>query len=361
MSLRYIDSFDHYDTNAIVSKWNHMTTTIGRTVTIEAGAGRNSTQCMRFSGTSANSATVMKSFDAQAAWCVGFALKIPAAPIGLTPIIQFNLIDTVQCALCVDTSNHLAICRGTITTVTGGTSSNTLTPGTWYYVEIVVKPVDSVAADSCYVNVDGVTWATVAAGQDLKAHLTLGGADSIVFQGIKASANTDIDDLYVCDDQAGATGPFGNSMIQVLHPDTDSFEGYSDWTASTGTWYTCLDEAIANGDTDYVYCATSGAPATPDIVQMVEMSNLTYTPAAITGLQWNMYARKSDAGYRFIRRFARSHTGGATSVGAVDHSLGIDYQFYTEVFEGDPCNASTAWSRTLVDNFEAGMVLHAFG
>lgn len=359
MSLRFIDSFDHYATASIPSKWTYVLQGTGAT-TIAAGSGRNGTQSLHFPS-GGTSPTVTKTFDGnQTAWVVGFAMKLSALPGAYAPILTFLQAQLQQCTLGINSTGTLDLRRGLNTAVTGGASTNTISTGTWYYVETAVKPTTSVAASSCYVNVGGVNWLTVTAGQSLQA-ASGPGASAFTITTPIGTGTMDIDDLYVCDDQAGATGPFGNCMVQVLYPDTDSFVGYSDWTASTGTWYTCLDEAIANDDADYVYCATTGAPATPDIVQMVEMSQLTYSPAAITGIQWNMYARKSDAGYRFLRRFVRSHSGGATSTGTTDYSVGIDYRTFSEAFDGDPCNGGAAWTRTLVENFEAGMVLHAYG
>lgn len=357
MALRYIDSFDHYTTAALPSKWNYTTAGSGSApATIAAGAGRNGTQCLRFTNTLGN---CLRVFDTQAGWCVGLAVKLATLAAGPAAVVRFNRAGALTCNLSIDATGHLILYKAINTAVTGGTSTNTLSTGTWYYIEVAVKPTTSVAANSCYVNVDGVTWATVAAGQNLQG-ATASGADSITIYGAGGIGNFDVDDLYICDDQAGATGPFGNTMVQCLYPSADGTT--NDWTASTGSRYACVNEATVNDDTNYVYYATTGGATTLDAVQLFGMQDMTYTPAAITGIQWNCYGRKGDAGYRFVKRVIRSNATTSTNpVVNYTNTFGLDYQTFSEVLETDPCNSNAAWTRTSIDALEAGFDLYAFG
>lgn len=358
MSLRYLDSFDHYDTAALTAKWNVVTTAAGTSQTaIVASGGRNGSQCMRLPTGGAGLA--WKVLDFQQTWCIGFAFKTSVLPSSAYAVFfEWTSGQQVQCSLGMNSSHQLEVRRGGATAITGGTSTNTVTTGTWYYVEFGVTISASIPASTCYVNVNGVNWITVPAGQNLEGDGITAGADGFAFVGISGS-DLDFDDLYVCDAQTGLTGPLGNMMVQTLYPDLISY--VNNWTASTGSLSECVDDTIVNGDTDYVYYPTTGAPATPDAIQLFEMSNMTYTPSAFYGVQWNCYARKSDAGYRFLRRYFSSNLNNVTSEGTTDHSLGIDYQFYIETFDGDPRNSGAAWDRTTVDSLEAGMNLHAFG
>lgn len=357
MSLRYLDSFDHYDTAALTAKWNVVTTAAGTSQTaIVASGGRNGSQCMRLPTGGAGLA--WKVLDFQQTWCIGFAFKTSVLPSSAYAVFfEWTSGQQVQCSLGMNSSHQLEVRRGGATAITGGTSTNTVTTGTWYYVEFGVTISASIPASTCYVNVGGVNWITVPAGQNLEGDGITAGADGFAFVGISGS-DLDFDDLYVCDAQAGATGPFGNMMVQCIYPNADG--ATNDWTASTNSRSSCVDEALANGDTDYIYYATTGGATTLNAVQLFDMQNLTYTPTAITGIQWNCYARKSDAGYRYIERVIRSNATTNANT-ATNNSLGIDYQTFTDVLETDPCNSNAAWNRTSVDALQAGVILSAFG
>lgn len=348
MALRFIESFDHYPTANLGTKWNM----VGTTYAIGA-TGRNGSNAFRTTGNTAAQSALGKAFDSQSTWSVGFAFKIEAAPGGSVPVV--TLFDTVianaQCSLTINADRTLAVCRGTSTAITGATSTNVIATNTWYYVEWLVTISDSISAGTCLVNVDGVNWITVPATSDTKA-LTTSTASVVRWVGCNNTA-TNYDDIYICDGSGGLIGPFGNTMVTKVLPDSDGT--FNEWVASAGSRYACVNEASADGDTSYCAATTSASlgitQAANGLVQTFGLANLGWNPAAISGIQWNCALRKEDAGAYLAQRVLRSN---ATTATGTNLAIPTNYVNFTECFETDPCDSNAAWTVTKINNLEIG-------
>lgn len=341
MTLKFIDGFDHYSTSELLAKW----TASSGTVAISSGAGRNGTGALQAPSASSAAATVTKTLAAaSAAFVIGFAFNPSALPTSAREILTLFDAGSVQVDVRLNPDATLSVTRAG-TALTSGTSSLSLSLNAWAYIEFKVTIADSIAANSCKVNVNGVNWINVATGQDTKAtanasanHLRLGPNG-----GFPGSTTWKYDDLYVCDQSGSVNNDFlGDVRVETLLP---SGAGNStQWTPSAGSNYQCVDENPPNGDTDYV----SSSFATN--VDTYAMGNLSTSPSSIKGVQTNLYARKDDAGAHSIAAVVRS--GGTDYAGATT-AVGDTYAFLSEIREADPAT-SAAWTAAGVNAMQCG-------
>lgn len=339
MSLRFLDSFDHYGTADLNKKW----TTVTNSPTIQSGQGRNGTNSLRCG----NTASVSKTLDAQPTWAVGMSFRNTLL-LQDSLILQFFDAATIQCGLRLNTDGTLSVVRGTGTTVAGGTSSagNFLVANTVYHVEMKVTIADAISAGSCVVRVNGLTWITVTTGEDLKS--TANATANIIRVGSSLNlGNCDIDDVYICDGTGSANnGLLGDVMVSVLRP---SGAGNSTgWTPSAGSNYQNVDETTSDGDTTY------NSTATPGAVDLYALDDLAANPGAIKGLQWNAMIRKDDASSYVLNRVIR--TGGVDYTGSTSIAPNTTYVNYHEIFDVNP-GTSAAWTKSEVDALQAGVKL----
>lgn len=348
MSLRFMDSFDHYATADILKKW----TSTANSPTIQSGGYHGSTGCLKMTS---STVSVSKKLDNQQSWTVGFALKT----FGYTSNnVILSLVDsassTTQCSLLLLRNGVLQICRGTGTAVTGGKSTLALKACNWYWIEFHVTIADSITANSCAVWVNDYPWATVATGQDLKAHATTTTADTINLFGVPGTVGGQniayFDDVIICDGQAGLYFPIGHSYVDILYPTADGT--INDWTASTGGRSSCVDEASQNGDTDYISASTAGN------VQLFNVSDVGHSLSWCDGIQVNSYARSDSANtyihYPLIRSNATTYA--MTTQAFTASTTYVDYR---GILETDPTNSNASWTGSVLDALEAGVKLQS--
>jgi len=334
MALRFADSFDHYATADVLTKWTSMVATpaIGAT-------GRNSTSGVRLN---ASGTTMTKTIDSQATWFIGFAFKVGTAPAATAAILQ--IIDDVT--LHVD----LRLSAGGILSVTRngtnlGTGTAVLAVGTYYYIEIKVTISDTVGV--AVVKVNGVTDINLSS-QDTRNGANAS-ADRIRLVGIVAT--TDFDDFYVCDATGSApTNDFlGDVRVETILPSGNGNSSVlvgSDGNSTDN--YLLVDETAPNSDTDYVESSTVGDKDT------YVYGNVTPTTGTVYGVQVLPFAKKTDAGARSIVSVARLS---ATEVDSTDKTLNTTYGYLPDIREAKP--GGGVWSITDVNNAEFGVKVTA--
>jgi hypothetical protein len=337
MTLRFVDSFDHYATADLGLKYS----STASSPTISAGNGRRSTACLRM-GSSVGSVT--RVLDSQSTWIVGFAFRIPSLPGGDTSFLLFQDAGSAQLELVVRADGTLRATRnGTLL----GTSSNSLAAATTYYIETKVLVHNSTGTFEVRVNGSSTGWIALT-GQDTQntANAT---ANTIVIEGVVS--NTDYDDLYICDGTGSANNNFlGDVRVDCYLPSGNGNSSQLVGSDSNSTDnYLLVDEASQNGDTDYVHSATSGQKDT------YAFTDMSHTPASIFGVQVNMVAKKDDSGNRSICSVTRS--GGSDTDGTTQ-ALGTTYSDYREISETDP-NTAAAWTRTDLNSAEFGVKVAA--
>lgn len=344
MSLRFVDSFDHYATANLAEKWTAVTSTPA----ISAGNGRRGTQSFRPSTGHA----ITKTIDSQATWCIGFALRYTTLPIGACGVFALLDAGTVQVDLRVNGDGTLSVTRNG-TAVTGGTSSGALTTGAYHYIEYRVTISSSVSANAWQVDVDGVNVITVTAGQSSKntANATANGFKlGNAATGGSTVGTLDFDDLYACDGQGSVNnGSFlGDVAVSVLYP--ASAGNYAQWTPDSGSNYARVDETLCDGDSSYVETGTAGN------LDSYTFGNLGGSPSSIFGVQWCAESRKTDASTYNVRRHFRS--GGTDYVDSNDISLPSSYSIAQKVLETNPAT-SAAWTVSDLQGSEWGIKLNS--
>src|SRR5215510_4616722 len=107
---------------------------------------------------------------------------------------------------------------------------------------------------------------------------------------------------------------------------------------------TQVSEALANGDTDYVY------DSTVNDADLYDMADVPVTPFAIIGVVAKIYAKKSDAGTRQGQILFKS---GGTQVAGVDTLLSTTYTYLSLVQAADPATGTT-WTLAGVNACQVG-------
>lgn len=339
MTLRFVDSFDHYATADLGLKYS----STGGSPAISAGNGRRSTACLRISSTAYS---VTRVLDSQSTWIVGFSFRMAALPSGDTSFLLFQDAGSAQLEVVARADGTLRASRsGTVL----GTSSSSLAAATTYYIETKVVIHNSTGTFEIRVNGSSTGWIALS-GQDTQntANAT---ANTIVIEGATSGGNTDYDDLYICDGAGSANNNFlGDVRVDCYLPNGNGNSSQLVGSDSNSTDnYLLVDEASQNGDTDYVQSATAGQKDT------YAFTDMSHTPTSIFGVQVNMVAKKDDSGNRSICSVTRS--GGSDTDGATQ-ALGTTYSDYREISETDP-NTAAAWTRTNLNSAEFGVKVAA--
>lgn len=340
MTLRFVDSFDHYASADLLLKW---ASTVGTAPTI-AAVGRRGSSGLRISG--GTSSSIIKTLDPHATWTMGFALNVSAAPISASRLVVAMDAGTEHLRLRLNTDGTISVLRGGSTVLS--TSGVSLSFGGFSYLEWTFTINDTTGSYDVRLNGSSITSGT---GVD-----TRNGANSTVNQiqlrGADSPAgNWDFDDIYMCDGAGSVNNSFlGDVRVDCYMPNGNGNSSQlmgSDGNSTDN--YLLVDEASQNGDTDYVQSATVNQKDTYAIADM------SHTPSSIFGAQINMIAKKDDSGTRSICAVTRS--GGSDTDGA-NQALSTSYLCYREIRETDP-NTAAAWTRTNLNNAEFGIKVAA--
>ncbi|HEY7034687.1 MAG TPA: hypothetical protein VH482_25335 [Thermomicrobiales bacterium] len=111
----------------------------------------------------------------------------------------------------------------------------------------------------------------------------------------------------------------------------------------------CVSEAVANGDTDFVFSSNVND------ADLYDMDDLPFTPQAIIGVVSKMYVKKSDAGSRSGQVLVKS---GTTQVAGTDTVLGTTYTYIAKVDTVDPATG-VAWTIPAVNAIQVGQKVTA--
>lgn len=334
MSLLFIDGFDHYATADGLKKWN----AFGTGVSIASSSGRRGGGALNLNG---STRFVDKTLAATYSTLIaGFAMDV----LGGNGGAFLKLLDgsTVHVSLVLTATNAIAAYRGDVATLLG-TSANAVVPASGYcYVEAKVLISDTVGTVD--VKVNGVSVLSLSS-QDTR---NAGNASVTGFRLIGESAGSNFDDLYVCDTSGSTNNGFlGDCRIDTIYP--NGAGNYTQFTPSTGSNYTCVDETAPN-TTDYVDGSTVGDR---DSYAMGNLSALA--SQTVYGVQVNAAILKDDAGSKSAATFVRSSSTNGDGAGT---ALGTSQVYISQVFETDP-NGSIAWTESSVNAMEAGVKVTA--
>lgn len=348
MALRFCDSFDHYVTADLNSKY----TTVTGAGVISAGNGRNSTAGFR---TSNHNNALTKTIDAQATWIVGFAMRINALPSSTQGALM-TLMDgaIVHVTLQINPSGLLEVRRGTNAGTLLATGSTVLATNTFYYIEMKITISDAAGAVVIHINSVAETLTFVSGTATTQDTRNAGNASANIIAfpngASSLSTNVDYDDLYVCDSTGGTNNDFlGDVRVEALFPNGDG--NSSQLVGSDGNSVNnslLVDETAPNSDTDYVESSTVSDKDT------YAYSNMTPTAGTVAGVQVLPFAKKTDAGARSIVSVARLS---ATEVDSAAKTLNTTYGYLPDVRETKP--GGGAWAVSDVNSAEFGVKVNA--
>lgn len=237
----------------------------------------------------------------------------------------------------------LAIYRAnTISPEFVATVGSVLGQGVWHLIEV---KADMQNAGNVQVRVDGV--------EVMNVNADFRDAASDPLTGIRiygSNATRYFDEIIIADDSGSTFNTWiGDFRIKQTVPDADG--SVVDWTASTGTDVSCVDDAIAayNGDTDYISSSTTD--------QESLFSHAAFTLTDLNDVKFVQVAAmaRSDGSNTF-RQLVRS--GGTTYASGSDitptsSSAGV-YDWYNYRLELDP-NGSIDWNETSINAAEFGV------
>jgi hypothetical protein len=362
MAQLFLDSFDHYADADKTAKWTQYVPGTAGDITVGA-FGDRSTNGLRFRTTNTAAfwtgvlnLTPSSPTPSGDTLIVGFRLKSnnpfagwttgtnPDATGGTAPTALFvcRYSGTNQWWVRWESTGKFSVLRGTTLL---GTTSFGLSQSVFSYVEFKVKL--STSGGTVDIRIDGQT-ALSLTGQNTRN----GSADlwdEIRFGQMSSNGGINIDinldDFYLADGSGsdGWTDFMGDMRIDATYPTSDGT--HSDFTRSTGAnQYATIDEASANGDSDYNSSGTNFAMDT------LNFPNAPVSGATILGLQVVAHAKKADAGPAGHKAVVRI---GGTDYTGTEHSLSSSYTFVREQFPLKPSD-NTAWTDTDYNAAEFG-------
>ena len=358
MSLLFMDSFDHYATADLTEKWTAMAGASGWTPTVGA-YGRNGTNGMRIQPNGVTGVCI--GLSASASGACGFAMKCNALPSSPDPlsIVYDGSGGVPHLQLSIGADGSLHVYRGDQTsnvgaawygvglygswTLLAASDGGVIQAGVWAYVEWKWTIDD--ASGSYEVRVNGLT---VLSGTSKDTRSTNVGAATYSAVSLLSNAGTvntrDFDDFYVIDLTGAVNNDFlGDVTVTALLP--TGAGATTGWTPSTGSNYSCVDEASPNDDTDYV---SATAVDTKDTYAFDDVP----AGSVIKAAQVVSAQRKENEGPGKIKHVVRSSS---TDYDQAEQGIGgAVYSFLRSVVEVDPAT-SAAWSESAFNAAEFGV------
>lgn len=343
MALRFIDSFDHYQTAQLGSKW----TTLGFiTPDIVAGQGRCGTQAMFCNGSPGVSATKGLALTGLTG-VFGGAFKFTSA-LSAFDFLYFGYLSAGNLFFRREIDGAISVYRDDAApALLGSSAAGLINLGEYYYIE--AKALIDPAAGSVVVRINGVVVLTIA-GVDTTGNLTAGTGFSYIQLKAAASSGFYVDDVYMLDASGAVNNDFlGDTRIEYLHPDGAGATQGWDLIGGATHWQATYDSAGVDDDATYIH--TSGVGT----VDTETLSNTGLPSGAIYGLQANLYARKTDSGFRQVAPVLR-HAG--VDYTGTSQEPSTTYRYLQQLYETNP-GTGAAWTIADVNALEAGAKLTA--
>jgi hypothetical protein len=198
---------------------------------------------------------------------------------------------TTQCSVCFERPGNIVLHSGGITGSVLATYSNAWQPTVWGHFQIRVVIHNTAGSIAVRRNGDaGDTW--TATGLNTRGGTANNQANAVRLRSDNAVTSAWFDD-FLCFSGSGAAPNdwVGDIRAVQLLPSGDTAQ--RDFSRSAGsTNYALVDEAVQNGDTDYVFSGT------PNHQDLYDLGDLATTPSSILAMQSRMFAKKTDSGAR---------------------------------------------------------------
>lgn len=327
MALIFCDGFDHYGTDDILKKWDSLYNSPSINTSVKRN-GSGSLKLYRSTGT----CNVLKILSSNYQLLLfGFACNCTNISSGY-PSVKVCDGTTVHVDIHLNESNKVKIYRDT--TLLGASENSICTQDEWFYFEAKV-----------YIH-DTEGYVTIYKSGELFYELTgidtRNGANAYIneIEFRTYSTTCYIDDLYIDDADV-----LGDIKVETLYP--SGAGATTQWDASAGDNYACVDETPLNSDTDYVSTATASE------IDTYAFGDLATTAGTVYGVQVNMIARKDDAGSRSIAPVVRP---ASTDRVGTTQSISDSYVDYIQMYAVNP-EDSAAWEIADVNGAEFGVKL----
>jgi hypothetical protein len=347
MPIQIIDSFDLYNgtgaNTGLQAKWSPQSDTTASMV-----AGRFGGQGFSVVGATNTRRMWARPFPAAvSALSYGFAFRSNVLPTA-THWINYirGAANTVfQTAIKLNTDGSLTAGRvtdtfGTISAL-GSSAGGVIVANTFHFIEVELVIHDTTGSFKVWV--DG-TLVINATGVDTRSNVGVNPADAdTIWLGSDGGnpgpgTTSTFDDFYYKDTNAKV----GLAKVEVLPPTSDVLQTFARSTGATN--FSLVDEAQANGDTDYVQGSAVGDRDT------YGFTDLSSTPASIYAVQATAFAEKTDAAARSI---ALQVISGATTSDGANFALASSYGKFDRIMETDP-NTAAAWTAANVNALTGG-------
>lgn len=338
MSLLWADGFDHYTTNEGVKKWWDAG---GNAMNIVATGRYGVGKFLQFNN---NGEAATKVFSSTKATLIfGAAISCGWIFNGYT-ILSFLDGATEQLGLRYEDDNvavsRIQVVRGDGTVL--ATSTNKISSGVWYFIELKVTFHNS--SGSFELRVNGVTECS-GSGVDT-CNTANNYADRFRVRGSKSFGNyyQGWDDLYVCDDAGSRLNDFLGE-ISILTSVPNAAGTTTQFTPSAGSNYQNVDDSgDIDDDTTYNKSQTVGHI---DLYNFPDWA----TDRTILAVQAVTTLRKDDTGIRRVKPLCRS---GGTNYQGSEINLTTTYLMYVNLLAEDP-NTSLQWLVANLNSAEFGL------
>lgn len=230
----------------------------------------------------------------------------------------------------------------------GSDSGVVISDASWHWVELKFTPGTDATSGTIEARVNGNVVITEQTGIDTFQSTSAAGVDHIFLIGAEEGAR--FDDILLMDATGTEmNGYLGDTRITTLTPNSDG--STTNWTASAGADYQCVDDTPsgANDDTDYV--AASAAAVT-----QLQMSNFGDNPTTVNCVQVRTRSKKTNAGDRTYRAniISNGNTEAGTTMG-----FGHSYSWRRNgIFPLNP-DGDVTWSKAAVDALQVELELIA--
>jgi hypothetical protein len=276
-------------------------------------------------------------------FCLRIRKNLQSYPLAL---VSFRSSSGTQMNIGISSTGYLYAAMSESISPPGGWTATTdsIPQDTWTYIEGRVVIHASTGAVELRVN-----------GSETPA-LSLSGVDTEYYAGQLVTSvclgefnGNDSFRGYVTDfcvwteDGEAPTGWIGECQVDTLLP--TGAGSSTDFTASAGSNYQCVDEVPNNLGTDYVESSTDGD------VDLYAMADLAEEPATIHAVAVAVSAAKTDAGSGSIKSVMKS---GATTAESGARALSNGAYLRNVYARGVDPNTSSAWTASAVNALEAG-------
>ena len=309
-------------------------------VFMDAGSGRTDALSSGSGGLHSNAARTLVLPSAIPTIVIGFGYFVSTFGWSDIPIQFNNAGGTNQASIRINGSGFIEFYRGG-TKIGTSTGHAAIGASTWHFYEIKLT-LTTATTSTVEVRLDGVTVLTITG---VATAASTGDVTSLSIQGMGfGSAASYWDDMYICNTSGSVANDFlGDCTVKVLVPTAAG--DTTQWTPSTGSNYTTVDEIPANS-TDYVSDSTSGHR------DLYNITDLTGVIGAVYGVREKIFCQKMDAGLAGLKPVIKEN-----SVVTVDTSASPPSGGYGGVFGSLKTvrpSDSAAWTVTDINNLQIG-------